>query len=135
MIPSIRHPDVVAATAPALRATAAADLPFAEHLSGARGGSIRPEALTATTDRTEIARSAAEQFVAAAFLEPMLAQVRETGMGAGVFAPNAAERRFGPLLDQRIAHNVVRGAHFPLVDRIEAQILGESASGKVPHEA
>lgn len=77
------------------------------------------------------AREAAEEFVAMALVQPILASARESTNAAPPFAPGDAERRFGFLLDQRYAHEIVRSQNFPLVDAVTRQLLrtgGASAS-------
>lgn len=66
-------------------------------------------------------RKAAIELVSTALVKPALASLRENpwarGEG-GPFAPGPAERRFGPLLDQRFADNVTQASNFSLVDRL-----------------
>jgi len=68
---------------------------------------------------TKPARQAAEDFVAMAFVQPLLAQLRETNDAAQPFAPGPAERQFGEIMDQVLSRQMVRASSFPLVDRIE----------------
>lgn len=69
------------------------------------------------------ARDGAQQFVAIAFVQPILAQLRQTNSAAPPFAPSAAERQFQSLFDGQIAQQIVRASHFPLVDRIASDLL------------
>ncbi|MEM7228259.1 MAG: hypothetical protein AAF432_05510 [Planctomycetota bacterium] len=71
---------------------------------------------TGTAD--ERLHAAAEGLVSTAFIQPVLSMLREQNQAAGPFAPSAAERRFGPLLDEMIADRVTSSANFPLVDAI-----------------
>lgn len=66
----------------------------------------------------EAIREAVEQLIASSLVLPVLATVRESNMSTGPFAPGAAERRFGPLLDQHFADRVTKGSNFQLVDAI-----------------
>ncbi|TVQ51621.1 MAG: hypothetical protein EA377_12220 [Phycisphaerales bacterium] len=67
----------------------------------------------------EKAQEAAEQFVASSLVIPILATLRENTFNAtGPFAPNMAEKRFGPVFDQHVADRVVKAANFPIVDTI-----------------
>ena len=66
----------------------------------------------------EILQQSVEQLVSSSLVLPTLATLRESTMSTGPFAPGAAERRFGPLLDQHIADQVTQGANFPLVRAI-----------------
>ena len=75
----------------------------------------------------EQARQAAEQLVSIAFVEPALKMLRESSLAAEPFAPGDTERRFAPLLDQMFSVRVTRSANFPLVDRLEAQLLPDTA--------
>lgn len=73
---------------------------------------------TRVDENMQTLRTAAEQLVSTAFIQPTLTIMREGSMGAGPFSPGIAERRFGPLLDQRLADQVTKGANFSLVDAI-----------------
>ena len=80
--------------------------------------------------RTEAdARTAATQFVATAFVMPVLEMLRESPFAAEPFAPNAAQKRFGPMLDWQIADRVTGAANFPLVDSIVQRLMARSDSG------
>ena len=65
-------------------------------------------------------RKAATEFVSTAFIRPVLSQLRESPLrpSSGPFAENTGEKRFGPLLDERIADNVTKAAKFPLINTI-----------------
>jgi hypothetical protein len=69
------------------------------------------------------AREAAAQLVSTAFIVPVLESLRESPFPAGPFAPNFTERRFAPLLDEKIADRVVTSANFRLVDSIVERLL------------
>lgn len=73
------------------------------------------------------ARKAAEDFVSMAFVQPLLAQLRETNNAAQPFAPGPAERQFGEIMDQVLSKQIVRASSFPLVDRIESDLSERSA--------
>lgn len=73
---------------------------------------------SAVASKREEAREAAGQLVASAFIIPFLASVRENSFGEGPFAPNIVERRFGPVMDQHVADQIMRGTNFDLVDTI-----------------
>ena len=77
---------------------------------------------------TGSARQAAEDFVAMAFVEPLLAQLRESNNAAPPFAPGAGERQFGEIMDQVLSRQIVRASSFPLVDRLEADMTQRSES-------
>ena len=69
----------------------------------------------------------ARKLVSLAFIEPVLAKLRETNQATGPFAPGDAERRFGPLFDQHLADRITSGANFPLVDALREHLLARSA--------
>jgi hypothetical protein len=69
------------------------------------------------------ARKAAEDFVSIAFIEPVLKKLRETSNAAPPFAPGPAEKQFRSMMDAQIARQVVRAAHFPLVDELARRML------------
>ena len=73
------------------------------------------------------ARRAAEDFVAMAFVEPLLAELREGNNAAPPFAPGPAEKQFGEIMDQVLSRQIVRASNFGLVDRLEADLSRRSA--------
>ncbi|UYV13180.1 MAG: hypothetical protein NCW75_02575 [Phycisphaera sp.] len=73
------------------------------------------------------ARRAAEDFVAMAFVEPLLAELREGNNAAPPFAPGPAEKQFGEIMDQVMSRQIVRASNFGLVDRLEADLSQRSA--------
>ncbi|TVQ59737.1 MAG: hypothetical protein EA379_10070 [Phycisphaerales bacterium] len=102
--------------------------------AGARGlDAMRPGDITGfatTMDKAkaarsphEMARDAAEEFVAMAMIQPVLAQLRETNAAASPFAPGDAERRFGFLLDGEYARRIAKAQDFPLVDAVARDLL------------
>lgn len=75
----------------------------------------------------ERARGAAESFVALAFVQPVLKQLRETNMATAPFAPGAVEKQFGPLLDAELSRRITRASGFALVDRVAQDLLRHEA--------
>lgn len=71
------------------------------------------------------AHEAAADFVAAAFIEPLLKTLRESNQAAPPFAPGTGEKQFRGLMDAQLARHISRGAHFPLVDRVARDLLGK----------
>jgi Rod binding domain-containing protein len=69
---------------------------------------------------TSPAREAVNKLVASAFIIPALESLRENSLAAeeGPFAPNVAQKRFGPILDQHIADEIVSATDFRLTDTI-----------------
>ena len=82
----------------------------------------------ARADDAKQADDVARKLVSIAFIEPVLAQLRETSQAAGPFAPGDAERRFGPLFDQHVADRITSSANFPLVDSLREHLLGNAES-------
>lgn len=94
---------------------------FAEALGAVR----RAEGLEAREGRSkeDTARHAAEMLVATTLVEPVLKQLRESNNAAPPFAPTQAEKQFGAILDHRLAQDIVKGANFPMVDRLARDLL------------
>lgn len=69
------------------------------------------------------ARSTAEQLVAVALVQPLLARMRESGQAAPPFAPTAAEKQFMALQDAGVALQMVHASRFPLVERLARDML------------
>lgn len=86
---------------------------FAALIARARSGE-RPESA---------ARRAAEDFVAVALVQPILARVRASNRASAPFAPGQAERQFGAIADAQVARQIVRKGGYPLVDRLAHDLL------------
>jgi Rod binding domain-containing protein len=71
------------------------------------------------------ARDAAEQWVAATLVQPLLKQLRDMNTAAPPFSPGPGEKQFGALMDAQVAHQIVTAKHFPLVDRVARQLLAK----------
>ncbi|MCB9838830.1 MAG: hypothetical protein H6813_05785 [Phycisphaeraceae bacterium] len=98
---------------------------FAQGLNDARSerfDSALRRALGGDQRTTETPRQAAQEFIAIALVQPVLAQLRETNQAAAPFAPGDVEKRFGPLLDAEIAHRMVRSSGWGLVDAVESRL-------------
>ncbi len=63
-------------------------------------------------------REVTAQFVATAFLMPMLKQVREDPFKTEMFHGGQGEKVFGAQLDQTLADRIAQSPAFPLVDRL-----------------
>jgi hypothetical protein len=98
--------------------------PFHTLLSSAQSAPAAPK------EEIEKARAAATQFVASAFVLPVLETLRNSPFAptTGPFAPGTAEKRFGPLLDQHFADAVTKGAQFNLVDTIMKRFAKDGIS-------
>jgi Rod binding domain-containing protein len=76
----------------------------------------------------ESARSAAQELVAIAFVQPVLKQAREARAGEGPFGVTQAERQFGDMLDSMTAANIVKSSNWGLVDRLAQDMLKRTAA-------
>ena len=85
------------------------------------------DAAAVDPDRFEQARTAAEQFVATAFVVPMLAQMQNDPFRSDLFHGGFAEDAFKSQLDTILADRVTRRADLPLVDSILDHILNTRA--------
>ena len=90
----------------------------------------RATSLDHGTKKEDRAQGAAEDFVSVVFVDPILKQAREMNHAAPPFAPSTGEKQFGALLDARIARQITKAAHFPIVDRLarDLQRAGRGAS-------
>lgn len=68
------------------------------------------------------ARQAAEQFVAATFVQPILKEARAQNRAPAPFGPSEAEKTLGPLMDAMLADRIVRARGFGIVDRIASDL-------------
>lgn len=66
----------------------------------------------------ESARAAAEEFVARVFIEPVLAEVRNSNTLPPPFGPGPGEKQFAGLIDAKRAMDMVRSADWPIVERL-----------------
>lgn len=80
------------------------------------------------SDPKKAARSAAEEFVAVTFVQPLFKQLRSTNHASAPFAPGNAEKQFQAMADAEIAKRMVKSANWPLVDMI-ASGLEKRAKG------
>ena len=63
-------------------------------------------------------REATAQFVATAFLTPMLKQVRNDPFKSELFHGGQGEKIFGAQLDEQMADEIASSPSFPLVDHL-----------------
>ncbi|MBM4108574.1 MAG: hypothetical protein FJ255_07140 [Phycisphaerae bacterium] len=75
------------------------------------------------------ARDAAEQFVAMAFVQPLLKDLRNASWAAPPFGPTPAEKSFRALSDAQLAQDLVRSGRWPIVDRLARDLRSRSGSG------
>lgn len=95
---------------------------FEAAIRGARGGSAAA-ARPSQAAEPEGARASAEQFVASALLLPLLAEARGGALKSDLFGGGFAHDAIAQQLETHLADAVVRGANFPVVDRIVADAL------------
>jgi len=79
---------------------------------------------SSTYDRAD---AAARQLVGQAFLVPLLKEVRESTSAQGMFAPGAAEKRFGPILDHQMADALMTRLDLDVVANVRQYMLNEEA--------
>lgn len=79
----------------------------------------------------ERARSAAEQLVATALVQPVLKSMRENSNAAPPFAPNETERTFRSFMDAAIAQRMVHSGNWALVDKVAQKMLSRTGAGSV----
>lgn len=87
-----------------------------------------------TTERGRLAREAAGQFVADAFVVPALQTLRDGPFAVedGPFATTTTERRFGPMFDSLIADRIVKDTKWPLIDTVARQLLNKGRDAALP---
>jgi hypothetical protein len=74
-------------------------------------------------------RNAATQLVSTAFILPLLSSLHQSPfMQEGPFAPGTAEKRFAPLLDEKLADGITRSSKFTLVDGIVRRLSPTAAT-------
>lgn len=100
------------------------DRNFREVLAAHRGETPGDQAVM-ENDRAASAREAAAAFVGVAFIQPLLAQLRETSMAAEPFAPTAAEKRFGPMMDALLSDRLMSASKFPLIEAVAQRLSGD----------
>lgn len=71
----------------------------------------------------ERARETAQDFVAMAFVQPLLKQLRESNNTPPPFGPGKGEQQFRALMDAQVARNVVQKSNWPVVDRLARDML------------
>ena len=73
----------------------------------------------------ERADAAARQLVGQAFLVPLLKEVRESTSAHGMFAPGAAEKRFGPIVDHQMADALMTRLDLDVVSNVRQYMLNK----------
>jgi len=108
---------------PADRAKAAAQQDFASILSestAVRGAPSKPLSQMTLAQQEAQARKVAQDFVAVAFIQPILKQLRNSPMGdlGPPLGPGPGEKQFRTLADTHMAHQLARAANWPLIDQL-----------------
>jgi hypothetical protein len=83
----------------------------------------------------ERARAAAADFVATAFITPLLAQLRSSQSAAPPFAPGALEKQFRPIADAQVARQVAHASRFPLVESVARSLLRQGGADRAGADA
>lgn len=81
------------------------------------------------------AREAAEQLVAQTLVLPLLKAMRESDRTPPPLGPSQGEKQFRALGDAEVAQRIVRGARFPLVDRLAWDLLKRAGPEAAPSTA
>jgi len=78
----------------------------------------------------QVVRQGVEQLVASAFVQPMLAAMRDDPMRSDLFHGGLAEDMFGSQLDARMAQRITRAANLPVVDLIYERFMQNVNAGR-----
>lgn len=70
----------------------------------------------------EQAREAAEQLLSVTFIQPVLKQVREMNDAPPPWGPTQAEKQFGPMLDAKLADQLIKAARLPIIERLSRDL-------------
>ena len=89
--------------------------------------SLLPTVADVPSSAYERADAAARQLVGQAFLVPLLKEVRESTSAQGMFAPGAAEKRFGPIVDHQMADALMTRLDLDVVTNVRQYMLNQEA--------
>ena len=89
--------------------------------------SLLPTVADIPSSAYERADAAARQLVGQAFLVPLLKEVRESTSAQGMFAPGAAEKRFGPIVDHQMADALMTRLDLDVVTNVRQYMLNQEA--------
>lgn len=87
--------------------------------------SLLPTVADVPSSAYERADAAARQLVGQAFLVPLLKEVRESTSAQGMFAPGAAEKRFGPIVDHQMADALMTRLDLDVVTNVRQYMLNK----------
>lgn len=121
---------------PTEQARTAAQEDFASILSqsvAARaGGAANKTASEMTPDEKKAqSRQAAQDFVAVAFIQPILKQLRNSSIGGELpppLGPGPGEKQFRTLADTQVARQLARAGNWPLVDTLTKNLQSGAGS-------
>lgn len=74
------------------------------------------------------ARTAAEQLISTALVQPIFKRLRDSNNAPAPFGPGKAEKTFGPMLDATLAQRMVTSQRWGLVDSLARRMLTNSAN-------
>ena len=84
-----------------------------------------PTVADVSSSAYERADAVARQLVGQAFLVPLLKEVRESTSAQGMFAPGAAEKRFGPIVDHQMADALMTRLDLDVVTNVRQYMLNK----------
>ena len=87
--------------------------------------SLLPTVADVPSSAYERADAVARQLVGQAFLVPLLKEVRESTSAQGMFAPGAAEKRFGPIVDHQMADALMTRLDLDVVTNVRQYMLNK----------
>lgn len=82
----------------------------------------------------ELARQTAEELVATALVQPLLAQLRDNPFKSDLFHGGQAEDIFGQQLDTILSDRIVQGSRLPVVDAVYRTLMqrtGKTNEGRL----
>lgn len=94
-----------------------------EQALGRTQGRAQGSDTTASTSKQDEARAAAEELVARALVQPIMAKLRESRDAAEPFGPNEVERAFGSISDAQFADRLTKSGNWSLVDAVAKRIM------------
>ena len=113
-------------TSPSLREQLGTEPTFAESLLRSRqqgyASAFGREDLSGL-DQAAKARKTAEDFVAIAFIQPMLKEFRSSSNAPPPFGAGPAEKQFRQIADAQFARDLVKAKRFALVDSIAQRLM------------
>lgn len=107
-----------------------ASRPAGDLLNRQRGfAGIMARATREPASAEEQATRAAQDFVAIALVQPVLARMRAGNHAAPPFGPGPAEKQFAAIADAQVARQIVSKSHYPLVDQVARRLISHMHQG------